>query len=187
MSTVYAQVPLRLEASIVSNPPVDSNTGLAPKAYRGQTVAVQVGIFDPSNVAVDLTNLASLTLVAGQPFTMITEPFVPEVNPGNDVGQRIMPRRVARFTVNVRHATGFLMARLFSGKVTRYSPALGSVVNARRFPAYYMDDDTTAPPPTRETMERIRPMGRTFDPRVAIIRDVPGPMIINEIGLEVTI
>lgn len=132
-------------------------------------------------------DLTVVTLVAGQPFTTITEPFAAEANPGNDVGQRMAVRRVARFGASVIHSTGFLMARLFSGKVTRASPALGSVVNSRRFPAYYMDDDTSVAPPVRETTEKIRPIGRSYDPRVAIIRDTPGPMIIEELLMEVTV
>jgi hypothetical protein len=132
-------------------------------------------------------NLLAASLVAGQAFTTMTEPFVPEANPGNDMGQRMFPRRVSRFRANVLHSTGFKLVRLFSGRVTRLSPALGAIMNERRFPAYNMDDDATLPPPTRETSEGIRPVGRTYDPRVAIIRDTPGPMIINEITIEATI
>ena len=47
--------------------------------------------------------------------------------------------------------------------------------------------DPTQPPPQREQAYRWRPLGRSYDPRVAIIKDTPGPIIINEIGLEATI
>ena len=62
----YNQVPIRLEADLVSAPPVnpiDANTGNAPEAWRRQDIAVQVGIFDASQVPVDLSNLTYLQLV----------------------------------------------------------------------------------------------------------------------------
>jgi len=132
-------------------------------------------------------NLAIASLVAGQPWTMITEPFCPDAQPGNDVGQRMFKRRVARFAVYVIHSTGFLMARLFSGPLTRTSPSLGTTMNRHRVTAWNQDDDATKPPPLREEAQRWRPLGRAFDPRVAIIKDVPGPLLISEIGLEATI
>lgn len=64
MSTAY-QIPIRCRLSIVSNPPVypiDDNTGEAPRFWRAQDVAIQVGIFDADNDAVDLANLSALVL-----------------------------------------------------------------------------------------------------------------------------
>ena len=61
MSTV--PIPIRLQLSTVSGAaPIDANTGLPPAAWRGQALAVQVGIFDQYNVAVDLSGLTSLTV-----------------------------------------------------------------------------------------------------------------------------
>jgi len=63
---IYAQVPIRIEASLVSNPPVnptDANTGQQIKFWRGQTAVFQIGIFDVNGVAVDLSNLDYLQLV----------------------------------------------------------------------------------------------------------------------------
>jgi hypothetical protein len=61
MSTV--PIPIRLQLSTVSaTAPIDANTGNPPAAWRGQALAVQVGIFDGSGVAVDLSSLASLTV-----------------------------------------------------------------------------------------------------------------------------
>lgn len=65
MSTTVAQIPIRCRLSIVSNPPVypiDDNTGEAPRFWRAQDVAIQVGIFDANNDAVDLANLSALIL-----------------------------------------------------------------------------------------------------------------------------
>jgi hypothetical protein len=132
-------------------------------------------------------NLAAPTLVAGQAWTSVLEPFVADAPPGQDVGQRMFKRRVARFAAYVSNSTGFLMARLFSGPLTRTSPALGTIMNTYRVTAWNQDDDATKPPPLREEAQRSRPLGRAFDPRVAIIKDTPGPLTIHEIGTKVTI
>ena len=132
-------------------------------------------------------DLTASSLVAGQQWTMITEPFCPDTNPGQDVGQRMFRRRVSRFAAYVVNSTGFLMARLFSGPITPTSPALGTIMNTYRVTAYNQGDDATKPPPLRETAERWRPLGRSFDPRVAIIKDTPGPLLIEELGMEATI
>lgn len=133
-------------------------------------------------------NLLAATLVAGQPWTATFEPFVPDAPPGGqDVHQRMMPRRVARFAVYVSQSTGFVIGRLFSGKLRPGGPALGTLMNFRRIPAWNQDDDATKPPPLREQAERARPLGRSYDPRIAIIKDTPGPIVIHEIAQEATI
>ena len=132
-------------------------------------------------------DLTSSSLVAGQGWTSTVEPFAPDAAPGTDVGQRVKKRKIARIAAYVIHSTGFVMARLFSGRITPTSPNLGDIVNEKRIPAYNIDDDATKPPPSRETLERWRPSGRTFDPRVAIIKDSPGPLLLAEIAVEVNI
>jgi hypothetical protein len=132
-------------------------------------------------------NLASAQLVAGQPWTAALEPFMPEAPPGQSSHQRMMKRRVSRMAVYTSNATGYLMARLFSGPHTPTSPALGTVMNTRRVATWNQNDDATQPPPLREETQRWRPVGRAFDPRVAVIKDTPGPLVIEEFGIEVTI
>lgn len=54
------QIPIRLQLSTASSPsvaPVDANTGLEPQFWRGQSIAIEVGIFDADGVGVDLSNL----------------------------------------------------------------------------------------------------------------------------------
>lgn len=54
------QINVRLQLGVVSNPPVppiDINTGLAPQAWRGASLAVDIGIFDQQGGSVDLSNL----------------------------------------------------------------------------------------------------------------------------------
>jgi len=147
---------------------VDANGNIVPQGNGGE-------------------NLSIASLVAGQSWTMMAEPFVPDAAPGQDVGQRMFPRRVSRFAVYVVHSTGFIMGRLFSGRQTATTPLLGTLMNFRRFPAWNQDDDATKPPLQRETTERIRPMGRAFDPRVVVMKDTPGPLQILELGIEATI
>jgi len=60
-------------------------------------------------------------------------------------------------------------------------------MNIRRVPTWNQDDDPTQPPPQREDAFRWRPLGRNFDPRIAIIKDTPGPLMINEVTMEITV
>lgn len=132
-------------------------------------------------------NLLSAGLTAGQPWTATVEPFVADAQPGQSQHQRMFKRRVSRMAVYVSNSTGFLMARLFSGPLTRTSPALGTVMNTRRVLTWNQDDDPTKPPPLREEAQRWRPRGRAFDPRVAVIKDTPGSLTIHELGVEASI
>lgn len=132
-------------------------------------------------------NLLSATLVAGQMWTATFEPFIPLPAPGQNVGQRMKKRRVAEMAAAVKDSTGFYMARLFSGPLTPNGPALGTVVNIRRFPAWNQGDNPLNPPPLREEVESWRPLGRATDPRVAIVKDTPGPLTILELNTEVTV
>lgn len=63
---IYEQIPMRLQLSLVSNPPVnpiDANTGLNPKMWRAQALAIGLGIFDAFDAPVDLSNLVQLQLI----------------------------------------------------------------------------------------------------------------------------
>jgi hypothetical protein len=132
-------------------------------------------------------NLASPQLVAGQNWTASLELFLPGAQPGQSVHQRMIRRRVAHMAVNVSLSTGFVMARLFPGPLTPTSPPLGTIMNFRRVPAYNLGDDATQPAPLREEVQRWRPTGRAFDPRIGVLKDTPGSLRIHEIGIEVTI
>lgn len=57
---IYEQIPLRLQLSIVSNPPVqpiDANTGENPRIWRSNTIGIAIGLFDASNLGLTLSNL----------------------------------------------------------------------------------------------------------------------------------
>jgi hypothetical protein len=131
-------------------------------------------------------NLAAATLIAGLSWSAAVEPFAPDAQSGADMHQRMELRQFSKFAVYVIHSTGIAFAALFSGKLTHSSPALGAITNTRRVPAYNMHDNATLPPPSRETVESYQPTGSTFDPRVAVIKDTPGPLQILEFAMEVS-
>jgi hypothetical protein len=137
-----------------------------------------------NNAGEDFT---SATLVAGQPWTARLEPFLPAAQPGQDMGQRMWPRRLQRFEVYVVGSSGFVLERLYSDQSGANLPALGTVQKMRRIPAWNVGDDPTLPPPLRERSYLDRPLGRSHDPREVIVKDTPGPLTILEISTEVTI
>lgn len=120
----------------------------------------------PQNVGGE--NLNSAQLVAGQPWTAIYEPFIPHAQPGQDVQQRMRRRKVVRFAVSVENSSGF-------------------AIGTRRIPAYFTDDDATKAAPLREGTYSIRPRGRSYDPRLQLMKDTPGPLTVLEYGIEATI
>ena len=84
--SIYAQLPIRLEADLVSNPPVtpiDANTGLPIQFWRAQGIAIQVGIFDAYGNAVDLSNLSYLQLVLQEAPDSLAPALVKQVNAGD--------------------------------------------------------------------------------------------------------
>jgi hypothetical protein len=98
-----------------------------------------------------------------------------------------MLRRISNFAVYVVNSTGFTLQKLFSRKETATSPPLGTPMSIKRVPMWNAGEDATQPPKQRETVERWRPSGHSYDPRVAIIKDTPGPLQIVEFAMEVTL
>ena len=132
-------------------------------------------------------DLTSSQLVAGQMWTGAIEPFIPSPGPGQDAKQRMVRRRVARLSTYFNNSTGFLFVILYSGRTLPGGPAPGTVMGSRRIATYVMGDDPTQSAPLREWAEFWRPKGRSYDPRVAIIKDTVGPLTILELGTEVTV
>lgn len=132
-------------------------------------------------------NLSSSQLVAGQPWTATLEPFSPLAPPGNDAMQRLRRRRTSWLVIYVSNSTGFLFARLFAGPVTRTSPAPGTIMNSFRVETWNQDDDSTQPPPLREQAYWWRPIGKDYDPRRSFIKDTPGPLLVHEIAMEISV
>jgi hypothetical protein len=132
-------------------------------------------------------DLSSATIIAGFPWTQILEPFVPLMAGGQNMHQRVMKRRIARAAVSIEHATGFAWVKLYSGPSGANLPTPGTMTIARRVPNYNEGDDATLPPPLREVTDGLRPLGRANDPRIGIYKDTPGPILVLEVGMEVSI
>lgn len=113
-------------------------------------------------------DLTSATLVAGKSWTATLEPFVPRAQPGQSQHQRMTRRRVSHIAVSVLNSTGF-------------------VFGSRRIPPWNQGDDESAAPIQREKTYSFRPSGRSHDPRLPFTKDVPGPLTITEISMEVTV
>jgi len=143
------------------------------------------GFIIPQNIGGE--NLASPNLVAGQSWLSILEIFMPGAQPGQSVQQRMLRRRISRMAVDVSLSSGFVMAKAYSGPLGPLLPTYGTTMNSRRIPAYNLGDDATQPAPLREEMQRWRPLGRNFDLRVGVVKDTPGPLLIHEIAIEVTV
>lgn len=174
--------------------------GGGPVAYlaNGKCTVMDLGTRQMDTYSVDGTghlipqgiggeNLASSQLVVGQAWTAIAEPFIPAPGPGQSVGQRMYRRRVKRMFVAVEQSTGFVLQQLFAGPLTRTSPALGTVTRSNRVVTYNEDDDATQPPPLREDTYLWRTIGRSHDPRRAIVKDTAGPLVILDVGFDVTV
>jgi len=132
-------------------------------------------------------NLSAPSLIAGLGWTATLEPFAPDANPGTSVEQRMRKRRTSRVITYVSNSSGFVFARLFSGPITPTSVPLGTIANSHRIPPWNPGDDPALPPPLREQAYFFRPLGRDYDPRRAVIKDQPGPLLVHEVSFEVTV
>jgi hypothetical protein len=75
----------------------------------------------------------------------------------------------------------------FGAKQTTTSPPLAIIQQFSPRTPWNQGDDATKPPMLRETLESWTPPGSSCDPRVAMIKDTPGPLQILEIDMEVAI
>lgn len=147
---------------------IDGNGSLVPQNNAGEDFTVA-------------------TLVAGKAWTATLEPFVPAVQPGQDQLQRMRKRRIARAEVYAKNSTGFRLDTLNAEQQGASLPALGVATRSRRVSAWNQDDDPTKAPPLREQAYAFKPLGRAHDPRIVLVKDTPGPLLIAEFGLEVSV
>jgi hypothetical protein len=165
----------------VPNGSVDLMDGVMPK---GTYQVDSLGNIVPKDPGEDLS---SATLVAGLAWVNVLEPFVPNADQGADQKQRTRRRRIMRVVVSVEQCNGgFRLAKLWSGQVGPNLPAVGTEMAYFRVSPWRQDDNQAVAPPLRSETIRWRPTGREFDPRVALIKDVPGPITIPEFAMEVS-
>lgn len=131
-------------------------------------------------------DLSSPTLVVGVPYEMLLEPFV-DPPAGQQAKSRPIRRRISMAGVTVERSTGFVFQNLYSGAEGEMLPAPGTVMSARRIPAWFVGDNQGNPPRQRDQTYVFRPRGRSYQPRIAIVKDIPGPMIITEVAWEITV
>jgi hypothetical protein len=132
-------------------------------------------------------DLTAASLVAGIAWIAVLEPFIPPVQAGQDISQRMDPRLIEKAQVYVKDSTGFATATLYSGQSGPNLPAQGTTMVTRRWPAWNQGEDATQPPPLREQVYSDVPQGRSHDPRWVVIKDTPGPIEILEIATRTTV
>jgi hypothetical protein len=148
---------------------VDLMDGVRPLGNHQIDASGNVVLLDPSE------DLSSATIHAGIAWQSVLEPFVPNAQAGQDVGQRVKRRRIARAAVSVQNSTGFVMS------------GIAPVSCNRRISPWNAGDDQAIAPPLREQTYSIRTRGRTHDPRLVLTKDVPGPLTVVEVGFEVSV
>jgi len=132
-------------------------------------------------------DLTAPTLVAGIAWTATLEPFIPPVQAGQDISQRMDPRMIEKVQVYVGNSTGFAMVTYYSGQSGPNLPVPGTVMATRRWSAWNQGEDATQPPAQREQSYHDTPIGRYDDPRWAVVKDTPGPIKVLEIATRVTV
>lgn len=113
-------------------------------------------------------DLTDIDLVAGfvAPATLV--PFVRHAGEGQSVHQSQRRRKISRITTSVQNSTGFLL-------------------DNSRVPPWRQGEDQSGQPPLREETYSFRKLGREIDPMITIVKDVPGPLRLLELGIEVTV
>lgn len=164
---------------------VDLMDGPLGTRMMGTYVIDANGFLVPQNLGGE--DFTSVNLVVGQAWTATLEPFIPPVQEGQNVGQRMKERSIAQASVYVSNSTGFAMQRLYSGQYGANLPAVGTVMSERRVPMWMQGDDPTQPPYLREAAYFDRPNGAAFDPRWRVVKDTPGPLTIEELNFEITV
>lgn len=153
--------------------------------FMGTYQVDSVGNIIPQSIAGE--NLASAQLVAGLPWTASFEPFVPPAQAGQDVGQRMKKRRINRWEIYVSNSSGFRVDTLAAEQTGIHVTPPGTVKRTRRISTWNMDEDPTMPPTLRERAYGFKPLGRAHDPRVVLVKDTPGPLVIEESDLGVSV
>lgn len=143
------------------------------------------GFLIPQNNAGE--DFTSVNLVCGQAWTAVLEPFIPPAQGGQDVGQLQGKRYMSEFRAFVFRSTGFVLAKLWGGDLGPNLPASGTIMQQRRIPTWFQGEDPTQEPILREGSWFDRPSGASHDPRESIIKDTPGPLIIEQIVSRTTV
>lgn len=124
-----------------------------------------IAVDEHGRVAISGVNLSTVTI--GWNFTPTLVPFLETFEGGDDIGQRLRRRKVAKAVVTVKASTSFR-------------------VNRRVVNSYRTGEDWGAAPPARSGSFPGRTIGRAYDPTVTIDQPTPGPFTLVEFNAEVT-
>lgn len=113
-------------------------------------------------------DLSAPNLMAGLFSAATLIPFVRHAPEGQSTHQSQRKRKIGRISVAVQNSTGFTL-------------------DGKSIPPWLQGENQEGQPPLREETYRFRKLGRAVDPTITILKDVPGPLRILEIGIEVTV
>lgn len=130
--------------------------------YRGRYT---VGVDGSLSGVVPVNN--TLGMNGGFNFEVEVEPFVPHVDGGKSVKQRLRRRRLKQIAATVQRSQALEVA--------------GYLV-----PFYRAGENEEQAPALRDETYRSRKLGREFDPRWSVRQTLPGALTILELATEVT-
>lgn len=119
-------------------------------------------------VGIEGEDLSSAALIAGFGWVETFEPFIPHAQEGRSSKQTLRKRKFGKIAVTAHHATGMTCAN-------------------RTVPAWRLGDDRSLAPPLREETLFFKKGGRALDPRIDVVKDVPGQNRLIEFSAEVTV
>lgn len=150
------------------------DANIALPHFANQTLQAYVDGFYLGDVALDANGepveaiSVAQEAVLGFTFTPRFEPFITNFESGQDFRQRTRRRKVKR------------------GAVTTLDSRGGWRVGSREVALWRAGENQEEPPPERSETITFRVLGRSYDPDVPLIQDIPGPLTVAEIGMEVT-
>lgn len=136
--------------------------------YDGNVFLGEREIVNGAIVPIGGESLTAETLKIGYSFTSIFEPFVPHAQGGQSARQTLRRRKIKAAALTVQNSTGFTFGR-------------------KTIAMFNQGEDPNDGPVAREATYIFKPSGRKHDPRIQLIKDVPGTLRIIEVGLEVTV
>ena len=150
-----------------------ADTGLLP--FAGETVDVmskggfylgQALVDGGGNISVE--GFSNDDLLAGHKFTVDIRPFIDNFEGGEDFGQRMRRRKVAKVVLTYRDTQAFR-------------------ADGRPFAGYVAGENVEGTRPERSDTDFYRQTGRDWDPTVIIQQDVPGKFKLIELTVKVTV
>lgn len=135
--------------------------GWADGFYLGK-VAIDID----GSVEIDAEELGLVSL--GFNFDVEASPLIPGFEGGQDMGQRLRKRKVAKALATVRNTTVF--------------EADGHV-----FAGFDAGDEMETARPERDETYRWRQLGRSYDPEINLGQTVPGKFTLIELTAEITV